>query len=135
VRKRVLADIGTCSRTAMTASRTSSGSDPPFVSHNTTRSAQLERLEKEMLAERARVAEWYREALDGVDGLGLPCVDMGGDRRGWFVFFRARPAARGAPPPAFSSVAGEERATLKPDEEAEVSNKKPYPFFLAFPFP
>jgi perosamine synthetase len=47
--------------------------------------AQLGRLE-EMLAARARVAGWYREALGGVEGLGLPCVDMGGDRRGWFVF-------------------------------------------------
>jgi perosamine synthetase len=47
--------------------------------------AQLGRLE-EMLAARARVAGWYREALGGIEGLGLPCVDMGGDRRGWFVF-------------------------------------------------
>jgi perosamine synthetase len=47
--------------------------------------AQLGRLE-EMLAGRARVAGWYREALAGIDGLGLPCADMGGDRRGWFVF-------------------------------------------------
>ncbi len=47
--------------------------------------AQLGRL-GEMLAARARVAGWYREALAGVEGLGLPCVDMGGDRRGWFVF-------------------------------------------------
>lgn len=46
---------------------------------------QLGRLE-EMLAARARVAGWYREALAGVEGLGLPCEDMGGDRRGWFVF-------------------------------------------------
>jgi len=47
--------------------------------------AQLERLEK-MLADRARVAELYREALAGVEGLRLPCPDRGGDRRGWFVF-------------------------------------------------
>jgi perosamine synthetase len=47
--------------------------------------AQLERLE-ELLAGRARVAGWYREALAGVEGLGLPCMDTGGDRRGWFVF-------------------------------------------------
>ncbi len=47
--------------------------------------AQLGRLE-EMLAGRARVAGWYREALGGIEGLGLPCVDTGGDRRGWFVF-------------------------------------------------
>jgi perosamine synthetase len=47
--------------------------------------AQLERLD-EMLAGRARVAELYREALAGVEGLGLPCPDSGGGRRGWFVF-------------------------------------------------
>jgi perosamine synthetase len=47
--------------------------------------AQLERLD-DMLAARARVAGWYREALAGIDGLELPCPDAGGDRRGWFVF-------------------------------------------------
>jgi perosamine synthetase len=46
---------------------------------------QLGRLEG-MLADRARVAGWYREALAGIEGLGLPCADDGGDRRGWFVF-------------------------------------------------
>ncbi len=47
--------------------------------------AQLERLDW-TLAERRRAAELYREALAGVAGLGLPCVDMAGDRRSWFVF-------------------------------------------------
>jgi perosamine synthetase len=47
--------------------------------------AQLERLE-EMLAGRARVAERYREALAGIEGLELPCPDADGNRRGWFVF-------------------------------------------------
>jgi perosamine synthetase len=47
--------------------------------------AQLERL-GEMLAARARVADCYRQALAGIEGLGLPCADSGGDRRGWFVF-------------------------------------------------
>ena len=47
--------------------------------------AQLGRLE-EMLAGRARVAGLYREALGGIEGLGLPCADVNGDRRGWFVF-------------------------------------------------
>jgi perosamine synthetase len=47
--------------------------------------AQLERLD-DMLAARARVAGWYRDALADVEGLGLPCEDAGGDRRGWFVF-------------------------------------------------
>ena len=46
---------------------------------------QLGRLE-EMLAGRARVAERYREALAGIEGLELPCADTGGHRRGWFVF-------------------------------------------------
>ena len=47
--------------------------------------AQLERLD-ELLAGRSRVAARYREALEGIEGLGLPCPDVGGDRRGWFVF-------------------------------------------------
>jgi perosamine synthetase len=46
---------------------------------------QLERLDG-MLADRARVASWYREALGGIEGLDLPCEDSGGDVRGWFVF-------------------------------------------------
>jgi perosamine synthetase len=46
---------------------------------------QLRRLDG-MLADRARAAGWYREALGGIEGLGLPCPDAGGDRRGWFVF-------------------------------------------------
>jgi dTDP-4-amino-4,6-dideoxygalactose transaminase len=47
--------------------------------------AQLDRLDG-MLADRARAAGWYREALADVEGLELPCVDFGGDVRGWFVF-------------------------------------------------
>ncbi|HEX4187338.1 MAG TPA: DegT/DnrJ/EryC1/StrS family aminotransferase [Solirubrobacteraceae bacterium] len=47
--------------------------------------AQLAHLE-EMLDARARVAARYRKALAGVEGLGLPCEDTGGDARGWFVF-------------------------------------------------
>jgi perosamine synthetase len=47
--------------------------------------AQLARLEW-MLEQRARVAALYRQALAGIDGLGLPCVDQDGNRRGWFVF-------------------------------------------------
>jgi perosamine synthetase len=53
--------------------------------------AQLGRLDQ-MLADRARVAALYREALAGFasspqgEGLTLPCPDTGGDRRGWFVF-------------------------------------------------
>jgi perosamine synthetase len=51
-------------------------------------SAQLDRLD-DMLAARARVAGWYREALAGPvaeRGLALPCPDAGGAVRGWFVF-------------------------------------------------
>jgi perosamine synthetase len=47
--------------------------------------AQLERLD-ELLAGRARVASLYSEALAGVEDLGLPCADEGGNRRGWFVY-------------------------------------------------
>jgi perosamine synthetase len=47
--------------------------------------AQLDRLDG-MLADRARVAGWYRELLSDVEGLSLPCADSGGDKRGWFVF-------------------------------------------------
>ncbi len=47
--------------------------------------AQLERLD-EMLADRARVADLYRQALTGVEGLQLPCRDSDGNRRGWFVY-------------------------------------------------
>jgi perosamine synthetase len=53
--------------------------------------AQLERLDS-MLAARAHVAERYREALAGIEGLTLPCPDAGGDRRGWFVFVVQLPA-------------------------------------------
>ena len=50
--------------------------------------AQLERLD-ELLAARTLVADRYREALsglEGLEGLQLPCPDHGGARRGWFVF-------------------------------------------------
>jgi perosamine synthetase len=47
--------------------------------------AQLRRLDG-MLAARRRVADLYRQALAGIEGLRLPCPDRDGDRRGWFVF-------------------------------------------------
>jgi perosamine synthetase len=47
--------------------------------------AQLERL-SEMLDGRARVASLYRDVLDGIEGLQLPCPDQDRARRGWFVF-------------------------------------------------
>jgi len=46
---------------------------------------QLARLEQ-MLAGRARVAALYRQALSGIEGLELPCADLEGNRRSWFVF-------------------------------------------------
>jgi perosamine synthetase len=46
---------------------------------------QMARLEG-MLQARALTAGYYREALAGIEGLGLPCEDLDGDRRGWFVF-------------------------------------------------
>ncbi len=46
---------------------------------------QLTRLDG-LLADRARAAGLYREALAEIDGLGLPCADRHGDARGWFVF-------------------------------------------------
>jgi perosamine synthetase len=45
----------------------------------------MERLDV-LLAERARVAGLYGEALADVEGLELPCPDAGGDRRSWFVY-------------------------------------------------
>jgi len=47
--------------------------------------SQLARL-SEMLAARSQLADLYRAALAGVEGLRLPCPDQGGDVRGWFVF-------------------------------------------------
>jgi perosamine synthetase len=47
--------------------------------------AQLKRLD-EMLDARARVASLYREALQSIEGLELPCQESGGARRGWFVY-------------------------------------------------
>ncbi len=50
--------------------------------------AQVSRLHG-MLADRAQVAGWYRDALSSLVaevGLTLPCEDDDGDERGWFVF-------------------------------------------------
>jgi perosamine synthetase len=58
--------------------------------------AQLERLD-EVLAARARVAGWYREALAGLvseRGLKLPCQDADGAVRGWFVYVVQLPEDR-----------------------------------------
>ncbi len=53
--------------------------------------AQMARLEG-MLEERALVAGYYREALSDIEGLQLPCEDLEGNRRGWFVFVVQLPA-------------------------------------------
>jgi perosamine synthetase len=55
--------------------------------------AQLGRLD-DLLAARARVAARYAEALRGIEGLGLPCADTGGNRRGWFVYVVQVPRGR-----------------------------------------
>ena len=47
--------------------------------------AQLEHLDQ-MLADRARVAARYGEALAGIEGVQPPCPEAGGVRRGWFVY-------------------------------------------------
>ena len=55
---------------------------------------QLQRLDG-LLADRARVAGSYREALAGFEELELPCEDSGGDVRGWFVFVVQLPRRAG----------------------------------------
>ncbi|HWF24599.1 MAG TPA: DegT/DnrJ/EryC1/StrS family aminotransferase [Solirubrobacteraceae bacterium] len=47
--------------------------------------AQLSHLDA-MLSARTQVAQWYRDALGGIESLVLPCEDAGGARRGWFVY-------------------------------------------------
>ena len=53
--------------------------------------AQLERLD-DMLAARARVADWYSEALASVEGLALPAPIAG---RSWFVYVVQLPRGAG----------------------------------------
>jgi perosamine synthetase len=53
---------------------------------------QLGRLDS-MLSARAEIAALYREALADIEGLDLPCRDMGGDARSWFVFVVQLPAS------------------------------------------
>jgi perosamine synthetase len=47
--------------------------------------AQLERLDA-LLAGRERVAALYRDALGELEGITLPCENLGQARRGWFVY-------------------------------------------------
>ncbi len=72
---------------------------------------QLRRLE-EMLELRARLAESYREALGGIEGLELPCADRDGERRGWFVFVVQLP--RGVDRDETVRALGEEGIQSKP---------------------
>jgi perosamine synthetase len=47
--------------------------------------AQAEKLDL-LLAERQRVASLYAEALDGLEGVGVPIAERGEERRSWFVY-------------------------------------------------
>jgi perosamine synthetase len=73
--------------------------------------AQLEHLD-EMLAGRARVANAYRDALGGIEGLDLPCPDSAGARRGWFVFVVQLP--RGSDRDGVVRALGERGIPAKP---------------------
>ena len=55
--------------------------------------AQLEHLD-DMLANRARVAALYGEALSGIEDLALPCPNADGDERSWFVYVVQLPRDR-----------------------------------------
>jgi perosamine synthetase len=54
--------------------------------------AQLERLDS-LLAGRSRVAALYGSALKDIEGLELPCEDVGDERRSWFVYVVQLPAS------------------------------------------
>ena len=73
--------------------------------------AQLERLD-ELLAGRARVAELYREALAGVEGLDASVSRRRRQRRGWFVFVVQLP--RGVDRDATVRALGERGVQSKP---------------------
>ncbi|HWD76210.1 MAG TPA: DegT/DnrJ/EryC1/StrS aminotransferase family protein [Solirubrobacteraceae bacterium] len=73
--------------------------------------AQLERLDQ-MLEGRARVAALYESALEGMEGLQLPCPDSGGARRGWFVYVVQLP--RGVDRDATVRALGERSIPSKP---------------------
>ncbi len=72
---------------------------------------QLGRLQ-EMLAGRTRVAELYRAALAGIEGLELPCPERDGERRGWFVFVVQLP--RGVAPDAIIGRLAQQGIQSKP---------------------
>jgi dTDP-4-amino-4,6-dideoxygalactose transaminase len=72
---------------------------------------QLDRLD-ELLDGRARVASLYRETLADVEDLALPCPDLDGNRRGWFVFVVQLP--RGVDRNATVRALGERGVQSKP---------------------
>jgi len=72
---------------------------------------QLDRLD-ELLEGRARVASLYRETLADVEDLALPCPDLDGNRRGWFVFVVQLP--RGVDRDATVRALGERGVQSKP---------------------
>jgi perosamine synthetase len=72
---------------------------------------QLDRLD-ELLDGRARVASLYRETLADVEDLALPCPDLDGNRRGWFVFVVQLP--RGVDRDATVRALGERGVQSKP---------------------
>ena len=72
--------------------------------------AQLERLEQ-MLAARARVAALYREALAGIEGLGLPCPDAAGTGAAGSCSSSSSRAASTATRPSARSARGRSRAS------------------------
>ena len=74
--------------------------------------AQLERL-PEMLGARERVAGLYGQGLAGIEGLDLPCPDMNGDRRSWFVYVVQLPP-------------GVDRAAAMQELRARGVDSKPY---------
>ena len=73
--------------------------------------AQVERA-PELLGARARVAALYDEALAGIEGIGLPCPDAGGDERSWFVYVVQLPP--GVDRDATIRVLGERGVEAKP---------------------
>ena len=73
--------------------------------------AQLERLDG-LLAARGRVAALYREALQEIPEVTLPCEDSGQARRGWFVYVVQLP--RGVDRDAVVTALGARGVAAKP---------------------
>jgi perosamine synthetase len=73
--------------------------------------AQVERAD-EILAQRMRVAELYRERLEGIEGLALPFEGRGAERRSWFVYVVGLPV--GADRDAVIGALAEQGIASKP---------------------